>query len=286
MLSFHIVNLFITSLFLTQDALMKVFISADIEGVAGITHWDEAAKTHPDYQQFRQRMTTEVLAACEGAIRSGASEIYIKDAHGSARNIIDDDLPDCVKLIRGWSGHPFSMVQGLDERFDALLMIGYHSRAGSDTNPLAHTLSKGVEYIKINDRKASEFFIHQQAAALENVPTIFVSGDKGICQEIESYNEAIKTVSVLEGVGSSTISISPNLAAQRIQTGVEQALSSNFRQCLIELPEYFEVEIKYVGPVLAYKASFYPGATMSKPQTIKYETDDYFEVLRLLNFVV
>ncbi len=120
---------------------MKVYISADIEGTAGITNWEEAEKPHATYQEFRERMTDEVVAACEGAIEVGAKEILVKDAHDSGRNIIAARLPDCARLIRGWSGHPFSMVQELDESFDALLFVGYHAKAGSDENPLAPHLA-------------------------------------------------------------------------------------------------------------------------------------------------
>ena len=82
---------------------LKVYISVDIEGVTGSAHWDEAAKLHSDYPQFAERMTQEAVAACEGAIAAGATEIWMKDAHGSGRNIKQEALPDCVTLIRGWS---------------------------------------------------------------------------------------------------------------------------------------------------------------------------------------
>src|SRR3569833_3342526 len=127
---------------------MKIYISADIEGTAGITHWEEADKTHATYMEFRERMTDEVVAACEGAIEAGANERanktntkenQNKDAQETKHNNIAAKLPDCARLIRGWSGHPFSMVQELDASFDALLFVGYHATAGSDDNPLAHT---------------------------------------------------------------------------------------------------------------------------------------------------
>ncbi len=149
---------------------MKVFISADIEGITGTTHWDEADKKNPDYAEFQEQMTAEVVAACEGATEAGASEIWVKDAHASARNLIAAKLPKDVRLIRGWSGHPFLMAQELDETFQAMLMIGYHSRAGSNANPLAHTNTGSAAYIKINDHYASEFLVHAYAAALVNVP--------------------------------------------------------------------------------------------------------------------
>jgi hypothetical protein len=124
----------------------KVYISVDIEGVGGIAHWvrqlaaavhrvasapaphacwllaagcccmpqDEAAKLHSDYPQFAQRMTAEAVAACEGALAAGATEIVVRDAHGSGRNILQEQLPREAKLIRGWSGHPYANILGVD----------------------------------------------------------------------------------------------------------------------------------------------------------------------------
>ncbi len=130
---------------------MKIYISADIEGIIGITHWDETEKSKSDYERFSKQMTNEVKAACEGAINAGTDEIWVKDAHDTGRNIIAVDLPQTVRLVRGWSEHPYLMVQELDESFDALLMIGYHSFGGSSSNPLSHTLSsRTFNYIKLN----------------------------------------------------------------------------------------------------------------------------------------
>lgn len=92
---------------------MKVYISVDIEGVAGITHWDEAEKAHPDYPEFREQMTREAVAAIEGAQAAGAKEIWINDAHDSGRNLITSMLPADMHLIRSWAGHPLCMVQEL-----------------------------------------------------------------------------------------------------------------------------------------------------------------------------
>ena len=103
---------------------MRVFISVDIEGVAGISHWDETARSHADYGPFQQQMTDEAVAACQGALDAGASAVTVKDAHGSGRNLLGSSLPRPVELISGWSGHPFSMVQGLDESYDAVAFIG------------------------------------------------------------------------------------------------------------------------------------------------------------------
>jgi len=265
---------------------MKIYISADMEGITGTTHWDEVDKKSPDFEEFQEQTTAEVAAACEGALKAGAKEIWAKDAHATARNIIASKLPKEVRLIRGWSEHPFSMVQDLDETFDATLMIGYHSSGGSGDNPLAHTITGKVAHIKINEVYASEFLLHTYAAALCNVPAVFVSGDDGLCEEAKSLIPHIVTVAVKHGKGDSTINIHPQLAVEKIQEGVQRALEGDVSKCMVQMPEHFSVEIKYKDHSKAYRSSFFPGANLQDPHTIHFESDDYFEVLRLLAFVV
>jgi D-amino peptidase len=265
---------------------MKVFISADIEGTAGITNWDEARKPHADYPEHRQQMTREVLAACDGANAAGAKEILIKDAHATGRNILQADLPENVRLIRGWSGHPMSMVQELDKSFDAALFIGYHSKAGDETNPLAHTLTGDVMRMRINGVPTSEFLLHAYAAAMVGVPVVFVSGDWQLCTDIKETNPNITAVAVSEGIGPSTISLAPKAACAQIRDGVKQALQGDLKKCLLQLPKHFVLEIEFNNPVKAYKSSWYPGCKHVGERTIRFETSDYFEVMRALKFVV
>lgn len=264
---------------------MKLFISSDIEGTTGITVWTECEKGKPDYEEFQKQMTAEVVAACEGAIQGGAKEIVVRDAHDTARNIIASKLPENVKLIREWSGHPFQMVQGLDKTFDAVMFTGYHSRAGSDTNPLAHTFTGSLMHVKINGRYASEFLINSYAAAYVGVPVVMVTGDKGLCDEAKEVNPGILTVPVSEGEGTSNISIHPNLAVKTIKETAKQAMSGDLSGCLLTLPEKFEIEILYKDNRQAYKTSFYPGARLEGTHTVKYECDDYFDFLRFFIFM-
>jgi len=232
-------------------------------------------------------MTDEVKAACEGAIKAGAKEIWIKDAHDTGRNIMAADLPQSIRLVRGWSEHPYLMVQELDESFDALLMIGYHSFGSSSSNPLSHTLSSStLNYIKLNGEYASEFLIHGYAAATMGVPVVFISGDEGICKEANKVNKNIKTVVVNKGVGNSVISIHPKLAVEKIKEGVESVLKGDVDKCKIKLPERFEVELSFRNHGRAYKASFYPGIKQVSSTGLVFETDNYFEVLRMLLFAI
>ena len=114
---------------------MKVFISADIEGVATTLSHEDCRPGNPNYPYHCDEMTKEVLAACEGAMEAGADEIVIKDAHGPACNIDSKVLPPCAQIIKGWSGHPYLMVEGLDKSFDAALFVGYHGAASRRAIP-------------------------------------------------------------------------------------------------------------------------------------------------------
>lgn len=145
---------------------MKIFISADIEGVATTTLWPETEKGSEDYRLHAQQMTMEVIAACEAASEAGASEIVVRDAHEDGNNLDIWKLPENVTLLRGWSGHPYSMVYGIDPSFDAAIFIGYHSAASSEGNPLSHTESLNPLSVKLNGALASEFLLYSYAAAL------------------------------------------------------------------------------------------------------------------------
>jgi D-amino peptidase len=265
---------------------MKVFISADIEGIAGITNWEEADKTHATYPQFREEMTNEVLAACEGAFAAGATDILVKDAHHTGRNIDATRLPERVRIVRAWSGHPMCMVQELDSSFAGLVYVGYHSKAGGEGNPLAHTLTGKVFRISINGETASEFLLHSYAAAMQKVPVLFISGDKGICADAKALNANIGTVAVSEGIGPSTVSIAPARAHRLIREGVSAAVRGKRAACRIALPKKFVLEIEFNDPVSAYRGSWYPGVKHVAPRTLRFETADYFEVLRTIEFVV
>ena len=263
---------------------MKIYISADIEGVTGVTHWDETELGKGDYGPFREQMTAEVAAACEGALEAGATEIWVKDAHDSARKIIASKLHHEAKLIRGWSGHPFIMVQELDDTFQGLVLIGYHSRGGAGTSPLAHTMTGSITRMSINERPASEFLIHTYAAAYVNVPVAFVSGDKGLCAEITQFNPHIGTLAVKEGIGNSTVSIHPDLATAGIREGVSKALKGDLSLCRVKLPAHFSVEIQFRRAYDAYHFGFFPGAMQKDDVTVRFENDSYYEVMRFLLF--
>nr|MBP9951637.1 M55 family metallopeptidase [Cypionkella sp.] len=209
----------------------------------------------------------------------------LKDAHSSGRNLIIERLPADVKLVRSWAGHPFCMVQELDSSFDAVLMIGYHASAGSEANSLAHTLSLDAAEIRLNGARASEFLIHALAAATVGVPVAFVSGDAGLMEEIRITDPAIHRCAVKSGSGQSTVTMTPAGARDAIRAGVTAALKGVKKITPLPLAAPFALEIAYGDPNLATRHQHYPGAWHIGNRTIRMETGDYMDVLRMLNYV-
>ncbi len=265
---------------------MKLFISADIEGTAGIVSWPETEMSDKYYPYFADEMTEEVCSACEGAASAGANEILIKDAHDFARNINPAKLPETVKIMRGWTRGPASMMGGLDSTFEAAAMIGYHSACATNGNPLAHTMNTQNEIITLNGKTMSEFMMNAYTAAWYHVPVIFVSGDKMLCESAQELIPAITAVPVSEGVGNASISLHPRAAQKAIREGFIRALRGDISACLPKLPEKFEATVRFHEHFRAFRASYYPGAKADGMKSVTFEADDYFDILRFFMFVL
>jgi D-amino peptidase len=265
---------------------MKIFISADIEGVAGVTLSEECKRERPEYPKFAEQMTQEVLAAIEGAVKAGATEIVVKDGHGVASNIDVLKMPENVTLIRGKSGHPYNMMYGLDDTFDGVMYVGYHSGAGMETSPISHTNTGNPSHIKINGEYASEFMINSYVAASHNVPILFISGDDGICEAAKKLVPNIKTVATKVGVGGSTINVSPKHVLELIKENAEKALKGDTKKNLLDLPDKFVDEITFKSHINAYKMSFYPGVESVNSHTVKLIADNIMDIVTAHMFIL
>jgi len=163
---------------------VNVFISADMEGVCGIRHWEQAEPRLMDYELGREWMALDVNAAVEGALRAGATRIVVRDAHNEANNIRPDKLHPAAELISGW-GPLSSMVEGVDESFDAVFLVGYHARACTDRGTLAHTWSSNVLELALDGRPIGEAFWSAAFAGHFGVPVALVTGDDLLKEQVE-----------------------------------------------------------------------------------------------------
>jgi D-aminopeptidase len=268
----------------------KLYISADIEGSCGIADWRETELTDAQSAYFRAEMTKEVKAACEAASRCGVGEVFVKDAHDSGRNIDPSALPENVRIMRSWTRDPYSMMAGIDSGYGGAMFIGYHSAAGTDGNPLAHTMTTECTRVLVNGRVASEFLLNAYTAALFGVPPLLLSGDKALCESALEICPRIKTVAVSEGLGNASISINPARAQAMIQKAAAEAIEAVEREgraaFALELPEGFELEIGFKQHYRAYRGSFYPGARRKGVDAVEFASKSWNEALAFLYFVL
>lgn len=266
--------------------MMKLYISADIEGITGVVNWDEAQIGHPEHDLYRKIMTQEILTASKESKSNGVREILVKDAHASGRNILIDDLPDYVTVLRGWSGHPFSMVQGLDGSFDVLFMIGYHSPSGSLGNPLSHTMASSIiREMRLNGHRISEFTLHALVAGYYKVPVTLLTGDDEMCKQAKELIPQIITLPVKLGFGNAVVTKTPVKVYNEYKSAVKEALNvKRFRECIPVVPSSLSVEIIYSHPTIAYKYSFFPGAEMTDETTLCYDAENVFDMMTFIQF--
>lgn len=261
----------------------KVYISADMEGITGVIHWDETSGNHPDYQYFRQIMTNEVNAAIEGALEQGATEIVVRDAHSSARNLIPDKLHESALLIREWSKGPFAMMEGLDQSFAAVCCVGYHAKSMTPDGTLAHTMSGAIFDLRVNGISLPELGWNALIAGYFNVPVIFVSGDQAICDQALKLIPGIETVAVKRGLGEACLNLHPKKSQELIKAGVSRALQrlSTFKPLKYDPPYTIEVDFKKKD--VANRAAWYPGAQRRGDFTVMLKCDDFFDCIRFFH---
>ncbi len=260
---------------------LKVFISVDMEGISGVINWDDVTVGGTDYGLFRRLMTEEANAAVDGALAAGASEIVVRDAHDTGRNILPDLLRPQARLLRDWSYGPLSMMEGIDKTFDAAVFIGYHARASTPDAVLKHTMTTKLLDVVINGRKMPEAGINGLIAGMFGVPVVFVSGDKAIGAQARELFGDIETVAVKEGIGTAELGLHPSRVQALIRDGVAAALKrvKSFKPYAPAPP--YTLDVVFADEAGAQKASWIPGAVRKDEHTVSFQADDVMTLIKL-----
>jgi D-amino peptidase len=230
---------------------LKVYISVDMEGVAGTVTADQLLPSGFEYERFRHFMTDEALAAVRAATHAGATEIVVSDSHGNGENLLIELFPVDVKIVRSWPRHG-SMMAGLDASFDAALFVGYHA---STTNPhgvRAHTFSSAhFAKVSLNGNAVTEGEFNAAYAGALGVPVIFASGDDVAMAELKSRLGNLETVETKKALGfHSAETLTPEAAAGRIYARVQDAFARlhDFKPYVVKAPITLEITFKNYTP--------------------------------------
>jgi len=269
-----------------QNEGLKIYISADMEGLVGTVTDEQLGPGGFEYQYFREIMTAEVNAAIDAARAAGATEFVISDSHGNGQNLLIGQLPDDVTIIRSWP-RELSMMAGIDDSFDGVIFIGYHASTANTRGVRAHTMSSAnITSLRLNGIEMTEGSMAAAAAGHFGVPVIMVSGDDAAVAENQVLIGNIEGAVVKWAKGfHSAETLTPEAAYEVIRTRTMSAINriGDFQPYVLETPIELELTLKNYTPVELL--GYLPNVERVNSHTIRYVGQDIIEVSNFLTFV-
>ena len=263
---------------------MKILISVDIEGVAGVFHSQQVRAGNPEYERARRLMTEEANAAIAGAFDGGAIQVWVNDSHGDFRNMPPDLLDDRAQVIQGKPRY-LSMVAGVELGVDGVCMVGYHSRAGG-RGILAHTINSfAFASIEINGEPQGEAGIYGTLAGEYGAPVLMASGDDAFIAENRPLFPHATFVQTKRATGqNSGISLSPAQSCAAIREGVSAALAARGQaKPLLPARKPLAVVLRTQTPALADLFCQWPAFERSGATELRFDAASMEAAVRMLN---
>jgi D-amino peptidase len=267
---------------------LKVYISADMEGITGVASVDQLSPASFEYNQARQWMTAEVLAAIQGAREAGATEFVVSDSHGNGESLLIDRFPADVPItiVRSFP-RPLGMMEGIDSTFGAVIFIGYHAATTSTTGVRAHTMSSALlTRIALNGVAQSEAGINAAIAAQYGVPVVMITGDDAIVTETKQRLGNLEGVIVKRAIGfHSAATLTPEVGQGRIRQQAKTAVMrrAEMKPYTMTKPLTVEVSFKNYRPVELL--GYLPNIQRIDAHTVRFAGRDMVEISKFLEFV-
>lgn len=262
---------------------MRVYVSSDIEGVAGVVAREQTTPAGgTEYQRARKLMTAEVNTAARAAFDAGAAEVWINDGHGPNTNLLVEELDERIELLTG-RPKPLNMVHGIDEGFDAAFFLGYHARSGTAEAVLDHAYLGSVVYdLRLNGVSVGEFALNAMLAGACGVPVVVVSGDDKLVAEAQALLPRIETVQVKVAMGRTAArTVTPAAARAVIAGAVRRALAGDLRAGLLRPPAPpYALDVAFLRSSMADVAALMPGVQRLDGRTVRWSGDDYVTAFR------
>jgi D-amino peptidase len=252
----------------------KVFISADIEGVAGVVGPLQTVLGEPEFEMARRLMTLEVNAAIEGALEAGATEVVVCDSHAHMQNLIPEELHSEARLVRGAMRESLQM-QGIDGSFDALFVTGAHAGAGTEAAVLDHTwVGKSVYNLRIDGETLNEACLNAITAGFYGVPLVLVTGDDKTLDQTRQVHPDVEGAVVKRSYSRYCAeSLHPSKAREAIRGAARRALGRIGEFKPVEVPDELRMEIQFLRSDMAEAASLVPGVKRLDARTVGYTGD-------------
>jgi D-amino peptidase len=258
---------------------MKVFLSSDMEGTAGVVDWEQCVGDGPEAAAGRGLLLAEVNAAIEGALAGGATEIVVNDSHATMRNLPPDALAGEASYISG-SHKPLYMMQGLDGSFDAVMFVSYHGSVGAPAG-LSHTYNpRAVIEARLDGAVTGEAGINALVAAHYGVPVVLVTGDRCACEETAALIPGVHAAVVKEPVSRiAAHSLHPSRARALIRETAEKAVVGAAGAAPPPLASA-ALEISVRTSDIAEAASWVRGVDRTGPRELRIRGEDALATYR------
>lgn len=272
-------------------AEMRVLISVDMEGIAGVVDPADVRPGEPEYERNRELMTDEANAAIAGVLANSAdAEILVTDAHAVFRNLLPTRLDPAAKLLRG-KPKAYSMMAGIDASdhpMDAVVFIGYHGRAGRGMSVLSHTLSgASVAEVRLNGEPIGEVGLNVALAAHFGAVPVLAAGDDTVAEEASEAAPGIRTVVVKRALGGTAAeNLHPSEACRQITDGVTKALRGRDDIRPRTYDGAIEVEVEALKPSMTEYAELVPGVSRVDGRTVRATVDDMAAAYRMVTLLV
>ncbi|MBK6456790.1 MAG: M55 family metallopeptidase [Gemmatimonadetes bacterium] len=265
---------------------LKVYISVDMEGITGVVSSDQLGPTSFEYQRAREWMTGEALAAIQGARDAGATEIVVSDSHGNGENLLIDQFPDDITIVRSWP-RPNMMMEGVDSSFAAAVFIGYHSGTSNVKGVRAHTMSSAtLTGVKLNGREVPEGGINAAIAGYYGVPIVMVSGDDAAVAEVSPFGVGMEGAIVKRAISfHSAATMTPKAGQALIRARVKAGVEKRARITPYVLSGAVTADISFKHYRAAEMLTYLPIVTRVDAHTIRFTGKNILEVSRFLEFV-
>jgi D-amino peptidase len=263
--------------------MATVFVSVDMEGIAGIAHLRQVWRGSDDFPAARKLMTQEANAAVAGAFDGGATAVVVNDSHGDMENLLPEDMDPRAELILG-SPKVLSMMEGFGPEFDLALFVGYHAAAGTQRAVLDHTYSGRLLYeVRLNGEPVTEAELNAAFAGTFGVPVGLITGDDKACAQAAKRLPGIKAVVVKQGYGRNVAkSLHPSAARAAIRQGAREAVASRGELAPYQPAAPFALEADVANTSCADLCALAPGVERVGPRTVRFEADHFREAFRCL----
>ena len=265
---------------------VKIYISADMEGLTGVVTGDQLGPTGFEYAAFREVMTAEVNAAIEAARAGGATEILVADSHGNMENLLLDKLPSDVQVVRS-TPRPHGMLEGIDGSFAGVIFIGYHASTTNPRGVRAHTLSSAnLADVRLGGVSMPESGLNAALAGHYGVPVLAVSGDDAAVEETKALLGDVEGAVVKWATGfHSARTLTPAAGREVIKAAVKRAMERRAERKPYRVPMPTELEVRFKNYRPAEILALLPGVSRADAHSVRVTVKDAPEAARFLSFV-